>query len=52
MEEYLDTVVTIELAADKLLKFLVDILDFRLIGHLPSPKDNIKIFMRPFEELE
>ena len=44
--------IAIELATDELLKLLVDILDLRLIGHLPSPQHNVKVFMCPFEELK
>jgi len=45
-------VIAIELATDEILKLLVDILDLRLIRHLPSPKYDIKVFMCPFEELK
>ena len=44
--------IAIELATDELLKLLVDILDLRLIRHLPSPKHDVKVFMCPFEELK
>lgn len=52
MNIYLYAVIAIELAADKFLKFLVNVFYFWFIRHFPSPKYNVKVFTCPLKELK
>lgn len=44
--------VSVELGCDVFLYFFVELLNLWLVGHLPSPKHDIEVFICPLEELE